>query len=137
MRVSRRTGDGSAVPSGWRSAEPPSLRIGAGPRTLAEKRRLGLPRSELCCRMEKRPTAQDLLALLREHGVELQERLTRYTPHVQLSLPTDGRGARLKVSVEPGNESRIPAILEVLFAGRKLEVPLEAVPDFQDYVLHT
>jgi hypothetical protein len=52
---------------------------------------------------------------------------------VQLSLPLDGRGARICVSVKVGERGHIPPHVDVELDGRRVKIPVEAVTDYQEY----
>jgi hypothetical protein len=74
---------------------------------------------------------QDLLKILREGSLEIASRLG--AGPVQLSMPTDGRGPRIKVSVTKGHAAELPAQISMNVGGRRVEVPLEVVEDYQNY----
>ncbi len=76
-------------------------------------------------------TAKDLLRLLRERAPEVRQRLA--VEDAQLSLPTDGKGLRIKVSVRPGMSSELPHHIEFELDNRIIDVPLEVDEDFQEY----
>jgi hypothetical protein len=81
--------------------------------------------------MTEPATADHLLLILREHALELRERLG--VREVQFSLPTDGKGFRIKVSVRRGMKSDLPRRIEFELDDRIIDVPLEISEDFQDY----
>ena len=74
-----------------------------------------------------------LLRLMRWHSVELQQQIGSCP--IQLSLPTDGKGVRVKVSVPPGCRSQIPDHVTFTLDGQPYVIPLETDEDYQDYVL--
>lgn len=73
----------------------------------------------------------DLLDILRQHSLEFERRLA--VAPLQLSVPTDGKGARIKVSVKPGQLPNLPKSIEFALRGDIVEVLLEASDDYQDY----
>lgn len=78
-----------------------------------------------------RPSAGDVLRILRMYSTELISTLK--LPRAHLSLPTDGKGVRIRLSVLPEDVSRVPPSIQVSLDGRLLTVPLEAVGDYQDF----
>ena len=52
---------------------------------------------------------------------------------VQLSMPLDGKGARIRVSVKGGERVRIPKHVNVEIDGRHVRIPIEVVPDYEEY----
>jgi hypothetical protein len=54
---------------------------------------------------------------------------------VQLSMPTDGKGPRIKVSVCKGEASRVPTQVPFDIDGEVVSVVLEAVEDYPGIVL--
>lgn len=78
-------------------------------------------------------TAAQLREIMASRSVELQVQLEKFTPDVQLSMPVDGDGVRLRVSVAPGEEAKIPKTLDLPFNGSTVRIPLEARPDLQAY----
>jgi len=84
--------------------------------------------------MARTATAGELLQILRTYSHELQRRL--HLPEAQFSLPTDGRGLRIKVSVRPHRHADLPNRIMFEMGGAILEIPLEVSEDFQDYELH-
>ena len=77
----------------------------------------------------RQATAQQILELLRDHADELLEKVGARPVH--LSFPTDGRGARLKVSVCPGCATDLPCSIQVRLGGSDLEVPIEVAEDYE------
>jgi hypothetical protein len=71
----------------------------------------------------------DLRRVLAEHADDLLRRLN--IGPVNLSLPVDGKGDRIKVSVLPGKETSVPENVEVELDGRHLLVKLQGVGDYQ------
>ena len=83
--------------------------------------------------MKRTTTFEDLQEILTKHSVRLLERLK--VREANLSIPTDGQGLRIKVSVHPGtkgSEKRERVDFE-LDDGSIVEVRLEVVEDFQEY----
>ena len=83
--------------------------------------------------MKRQATIDDMLNILKKHSLELGNQL-RVSP-LQMSFPTDGRGARIKISVRPGQKQQLPNQIEFTVDGEMLEVPLEIDEDYQDYQL--
>ena len=84
--------------------------------------------------MTRKATANDILYILKEHSVSLQRRIP--VSPVQFSLPTDGKGPRVRVSVCPNSKSKIPDVIEFDLDGDIVELPLEIREDYQDYELY-
>ena len=78
-----------------------------------------------------RASANDVLTLLRERSDEILSRLQ--LPNAQLSMPVDGRGVRIQVSVPPEDVRQIPDELRMDVGGKTVEVKLEATPDYQPF----
>ena len=74
-----------------------------------------------------------LLLLMRDHSVELQRKISNIP--MQLSIPTDGKGLRVKVSVPKGYRSQIPDNVTFTMDGKSYLIPLETEEDYQNYVL--
>ena len=81
--------------------------------------------------MSRRPTPEELTALLRDHAELLHARLGLRT--AQFRIPTDGRGLRVKVSVRPGEKSRLPRSVDLDIEAETLRIPLEVVEDYEDF----
>lgn len=73
---------------------------------------------------------------------EVQRALQESTPSileqlpvsaVQLSLPIDGRGARIRASVRPSEQDRVPSCIDVEIDGHILTIPIEVVADYTEY----
>lgn len=73
--------------------------------------------------------------------VEVQRALTEGTEtilrqipvrDVLLSLPLDGRGARIRASVRPADRRRVPTEVQVVLDGRPLTIRVEAEPDYTE-----
>jgi hypothetical protein len=54
---------------------------------------------------------------------------------LQMSLPADGKGAHIKVSISHSHKRKLPNQIEFILDGARLEVPLEIDKDYQDYQL--
>lgn len=78
-------------------------------------------------------TAAQLRDILAHRSVDLLLQLEKFTPDVQLSMPIDGKGVRLRVSVAPGEEGKIPKSLDVSCNGGAVRIPLEVRPDLEAY----
>lgn len=51
----------------------------------------------------------------------------------QLSLPLDGRGARIRASVKSSERAHVPSRVEVEIDGHQVTIPIEAVDDYVEY----
>jgi hypothetical protein len=83
--------------------------------------------------MKRHATQKDMLNILRNHSVEFGNQLSVLP--LQMSFPTDGKGARIKVSIQRGQKRKLPNWIEFILDGERLEVPLEVDEDHQDYQL--
>lgn len=82
---------------------------------------------------EARPaTRKDVDRVLTEYPLEL-EKMIPVTP-IQLSLPLDGRGPRIKVSVKRGAARRVPSTIEFELGHDRVRLALEACEDYQDFL---
>lgn len=84
--------------------------------------------------MARSATPRDMLHILRHHSVELQRQLA--VSPVQLSMPTDGKGARIKVSVRPGQRQKVPRMIDFVMEDDVVKIRLEVSEDYQDYELY-
>jgi hypothetical protein len=78
-------------------------------------------------------SAQDLLKLLGEDSAQLYQALALTPATAHLSLPTDGRGPRLRVSVSPQPGRTFRKHITVDLEGEQLRVPLEITRDFTEF----
>ncbi len=64
---------------------------------------------------------------------ELCDEVLRQIPtrHVQLSLPVDGAGVRIRASVDADEVSKVPDRIEIELSGRVVEIPIEAIGDYE------
>lgn len=76
-------------------------------------------------------TGSEILEILREHSAELKRRLR--LSDVQFSLPTDGKGLRIKVSLRRQGGGSLPSRIEFPLGEVVVAVPLEVAHDYQDY----
>jgi hypothetical protein len=74
-----------------------------------------------------------LREIMGEYSIELQRRIGAVP--MQLSLPLDGQGVRVKVSVPPGYRSQIPDQISFTLHGQAYNIPLDVREDYQSYVL--
>ena len=51
----------------------------------------------------------------------------------QLSVPTDGRGARIRASVKSSERAHVPARVDVEIDGHEVTIPIEVVEEYVDY----
>jgi hypothetical protein len=80
-----------------------------------------------------RATAADVLNILNAHSLMVFRRLKVPVQLAQLSMPMDGKGPRIKVSLRPGSKVKVPSGLIFDLGGRSVQVPLEAAEDYQPY----
>jgi hypothetical protein len=73
---------------------------------------------------------------------EVQRALQEKTPSIleqipvsaaQLSLPLDGRGARIRASVKSNERAQVPSRVNVEIDGHHVTIPIEAVDDYAEY----
>ena len=82
--------------------------------------------------MGRQATFDDLAALLRGHSGEIQKKL--HVDRANMSIPTDGKGLRIRVSVPEDSSGDFPDQIEMsLDDGTQLNVPLEVHKDFRPY----
>jgi len=81
-------------------------------------------------------TAADVLRILNSHASDVVLQLGIPIRQVQLSMPLDDLGPRIKVSLREKSEVRVPKTLSFDLEGRRIRVPLERADDFQDFKLH-
>jgi len=81
-------------------------------------------------------TLDRLVRILRNHSVALQQRIAAPCP-MTLSLPTDGRGIRVRVSVPAGCGSQVPGQINFTLDGQEDIIPLEVQEGFPQFALHT
>jgi hypothetical protein len=81
--------------------------------------------------------AREILHILNQYPLLLIKTLSSMAigSSVQLSMPTDGKGARIKVSVPPEDVAKVPKSTVITVEGEEIKIPLEASGDYQDYVL--
>ena len=84
--------------------------------------------------MSRPATASEIQRILRERSHEL-EAMIGIAP-MQLSMPADGHGSRVKASVLPGMGSGIPQSVEFTLDGIPLIIPLETVEELEDPIEH-
>lgn len=84
--------------------------------------------------MSRPATAGEILRILEERSREL-EAMIGIAP-AQLSLPVDGHGSRVRVSVLPGMGSKVPRSVEFTLDGIQLLIPLDTVEDYEDPIEH-
>jgi hypothetical protein len=76
-------------------------------------------------------TYDDVRSALRSQCADILKQIP--CENVQLSLPLDGKGPRIRVSVQTVDLDRIPDTVEVTIRRRRLAVPLEAVDDYEAF----
>jgi hypothetical protein len=84
--------------------------------------------------MKRTATVNDVLKVLRQNSTDLMEMLD--VSPVQLSMPTDGKGARIKISVQPGQKHNLPEEIDFTINRDTIKIPLEVQEDYQEYQLH-
>jgi len=82
---------------------------------------------------QRRASASEVARLLRTAPAEV-ERLLGVAP-VQMSLPTDGMGVRIKASVREGFAKKVPKSIVFRFDADEISIPVETVEDYQDFSL--
>ena len=84
--------------------------------------------------MSRQATFDDLAALLRGHSEDIQKKLD--VPQANMSIPTDGKGLRIRVSVPEDSSGDFPEQIKMsLDDGSEVDVPLEVHRDFRPYEL--
>ncbi len=81
----------------------------------------------------RKATAKDILLVLSERSVDILRRIP--VSPIQLSFPTDGKGARIRVSVSRGQKPKVPSHIELSLDSDTVQFPLETIEDYQDYKL--
>lgn len=74
-------------------------------------------------------TYADVQRALIKHGEKVLDQIP--CDKIQLSLPVDGRGPRIRVSVLPEDLEKIPQTVELTISRRKVAIPIEAVDDYE------
>ena len=72
---------------------------------------------------------EDVQRALTQHGAEILEKIP--LQHVQLSQPIDGKGARIRASVEAGNESTVPDSIKLRLGRKTVSIPIETLADYE------
>jgi len=76
-------------------------------------------------------TAKDIHEILATNVDEVLQQIA--LEKVEVSLPLDGKGARVLVRVEKGAADKVPKSITVKHQSRQLEVPLEASETYEQY----
>ncbi len=76
--------------------------------------------------------ADEIVALLNEHVGEVLARIAVWP--VTLSVPLDGRGARILASVPDGTARNVPEELVFEWKGERVSVPVEVKEDYLPFV---
>jgi hypothetical protein len=76
-------------------------------------------------------TGNEILRILREQSTELPNKI--HVPAAQFSMPVDGKGARIRVSVRVGESAGIAESFVCPLDGEDLVVRVEVVEDYQEY----
>ena len=71
----------------------------------------------------------DIQRALTRHGAEILEQIP--LDKIQLSQPIDGQGARICVSVEAGQEHRVPELIVIRIGRKNVAIPIEALGDYE------
>jgi len=74
-------------------------------------------------------TYDDIQSALRSQCEDILKQIP--CANVQLSLPLDGKGPRIRVSVVSADLDKIPDTVELTIRRRRLAVPLEAADDYE------
>lgn len=80
----------------------------------------------------RKATFNEMRTIISEQGRELAERL--HVPDAQMSIPTDGRGLRIRMAVRKNQPHRPAADVELSVNGNTVVVPVEFVEDYQDFM---
>ncbi len=75
--------------------------------------------------------AQDIYEILSDNVDEVIRQIGM--ENVDVSLPLDGKGARVLVRVEQGAAAKVPDSIVIDHASGKLEIPLEASESYETY----
>ncbi|WP_406701310.1 hypothetical protein V5E97_00700 [Singulisphaera sp. Ch08] len=78
-------------------------------------------------------SATQILNLLNQCPMDVYKALGLDPAETQLSMPTDGRGARIRASVKRGEAVSVPTRITLTHDNRRLSVPVEVDTDFQDF----
>lgn len=81
--------------------------------------------------MAEEPTYADIRRALAEETPAILQQIS--IADVQLSLPLDGEGPRIRASVRPDARDRVPRSVEVRVNGRTVSIPIEAKADYADF----
>ena len=79
----------------------------------------------------RKATVSEIREILSHHALEI-EQIIGVSP-IQLNLPVDGRGARVKVSLKCGFAANVPESIVFTLHNDNLAIPLEVSEDFQEY----
>ena len=93
----------------------------AGSRSNTERRGRTRPCDEV--------TYEDVQSALRSQCGDILKQIP--CANVQLSLPLDGKGPRIRVSVVSADLDKIPDTVELTIRRRRLAIPLEAADDYE------
>jgi len=93
----------------------------ADSRSSTERRGRTRPRDEI--------TYDDIQLALRRQCADILKQIP--CENVQLSLPLDGKGPRIRVSVASSDLDKIPDAVELTIRSRTLVIPLEAADDYE------
>lgn len=77
----------------------------------------------------RQATNADILRALTKYGAEILKRIP--VDQCELSQPIDRSGARIRVSVRPGEEAKVPEVIEVKVGRKIVSIPLETDTDYQ------
>ena len=72
----------------------------------------------------------DIQRALTKHVAEVLENIP--LERVQLSQPIDGKGARLRASVEAGNETAVPSSIKLKLGRKTVSIPIETLADYEE-----
>ena len=81
--------------------------------------------------MARQATVVEMRHILKVHSIKLMTLLGVSTAPCSISMPVDGKGARIKFSVLPGDVGKIPPKIIFSHHGEKLEIPLSVEGDFE------
>jgi hypothetical protein len=81
----------------------------------------------------RRASAAQILKLLSRCPMEIYEALGLEPKDANLSVPCDGRGARIRASIRRRDADSVPTHVTLPLDDRSLSVPIEVEIDFQEF----
>lgn len=81
----------------------------------------------------KRASATQIVQLLSQRPTEVYKALGLEPNNANLSVPTDGRGARIRASIRPQVTQSVPRRITLAIDDQDIRVPIEVDMDFQEF----